>query len=105
MFHGEPKSLRFCLPQGVHAFELQRHWAWRSFDNGNSVQATSVPVLVLTTSPSALSLTQVDRNLGRTHVRCFLSLPGTELFLTSSGTQVLIFVSRNGEIRCVVSVA
>ncbi|WP_157571965.1 hypothetical protein [Hydrogenophaga taeniospiralis] len=59
-FHGEPKSLRFCLPEGVHAFELQRHWTWRSLDNGNSVQATSVPVLVLTTSPSALTLTQVD---------------------------------------------
>lgn len=60
VFHGEPKSLRFSLPEGVHAFELQRHWEWRSLDKGNSVQATSAPVLVLTTPPNALIKTQVD---------------------------------------------
>ena len=35
-FEDVPKSLCFRSPVEVHAFELQRHWAWRSLDKGRA---------------------------------------------------------------------
>lgn len=50
-FQGAPKSLRFHSSNEAHVFELQRRWRWKSLDKGNSVYATSAPVLVLATTP------------------------------------------------------
>lgn len=59
-FQGAPKSLCFHLPNQVHVFELQRHWMWKSLDQGNSVYAASAPVLVLAKPPNVFDRGQAN---------------------------------------------
>lgn len=54
-FKAPPKSLRFPSQNEDYLFELRRHWTWKSLDNGNSVYATSAPVLVLVAPSNGLT--------------------------------------------------